>query len=60
MKYSDYKYSYHPKNTSFEVSALLMEEEKMQELGAKTLQATILGKYNNTYDGYSEEEYSGN
>lgn len=55
MEYNNFKYSYRPKNVSFEVGAILLEEEKNIELGALSLQSTMIGKYNYKKDGYAIE-----
>ncbi len=43
MKYKYSQHGYHPKNVSFEVEALLLDENKVKMLGNIALQNTIIG-----------------
>lgn len=54
MKYNYSKNGYHPGQVSFEVSAILMDEENSRLEGASILRDTIIGS-NYEYGGYSRE-----
>lgn len=56
IKYSYFKDGYHQKEVSFEVEAMLMEEEKCIASGWNAMQGTIIGDCNYNRDSYSREK----
>jgi hypothetical protein len=52
MRYDYLQYCYHPRETAFEVAAILMDEDERAESPSKAVKETILSSHKYNHDGY--------